>query len=295
MLRYLGNADGTLLNDTPGQRRDINNWILTVSAEIAKFINYELDMKERSEYFQVKYAQHEFFVGARPILGLFDVYEEIQGLWAGNQAYIPLTYTGSENASACLPLPLMYTATKALRVHYFGGMALSGAISNYVIQNIVGTPTANQFVLGQQSGALGIINSFSASLSTINIEVLYGSFTVGEVLTCFTDEACATPPSDNANVIIQTDTVNATYTTTVPGLPNVSYSYSTRALCELYPEIVRACEIQIRHYWRHKDDFELTHASKDGTNIRRDAGGNIFVLQPEARTLLEPYIAYMRS
>ena len=63
---------------------------------------------------------------------------------------------------------------------------------------------------------------------------------------------------------------------------------SSRALCELYPDITEAVELQIRYMHAHKDDFENNSTNREGETLRRSDSATAN-LQAEARMLLDPY------
>jgi hypothetical protein len=133
------------------------------------------------------------------------------------------------------------------------------------VSGITGSWTVGKFITGTTSEAVGIVKA--ATATTITVEILYGIFEAGEAL---------------AQYDLEDLSGSSTATATLSAI-------TQQALAETYPDIVRACEIQVRHYWKHKDDFELSSTSKDGTNQRQLSQQDRNPLTAEVMALLTPY------
>lgn len=243
MIRYLGTASNAL-TDNRGNKQMIMNWIQSVSKQIENYLNRTILISSYTEYFDVtKARQVEFFPSAYPITTLTSVYIDSESLFTGGESEIENCVIGMNNDSIVLPYVCPILGLKVMRIIYTGGLAYHGTQSLFTC-TITGSPTNNKFYLGSASGAVGILKANTST--TLTIETLYGVFEAGETLTEYDDEDITTPSGVSATL----DTI------------------TRQSLFELYPDLVRAIEIQVRYNWKHKDDFELTGTNKDGTNLR---------------------------
>ena len=265
MLRYICSTAGASLTDTKAQKQMIVNWILAASKQIEKYLGRSLEICAYTEYFDTISEKRTMFqVKAYPIITLTDVYIDGRGYFIGAESEITDCFIGSENDCVHLPVQPSILGYKTIRIRYTGGLAYSGVRSTFTISTVVGTWVVDKFVYGGTSEAVGIIKSVSAT--TMLVEVLYGIFQTGETLyQCDSEEVASGAITAVLSVIVQ------------------------QSLYEQYPDIVRAAEIQVRHYWKHKDDFELAGTSKDGTNRRNVAADNKSFLTKEATDFLIPY------
>jgi hypothetical protein len=108
----------------------------------------------------------------------------------------------------------------------------------------------------------------TASSTSIVVEVLYGVFVAGETLTEMDSES-----DTGASDAVATLTTKA-----------------ATALCEAYPEITLATEMQIRFMWKHKLDFENTTITKDGQTLRQTPSISAeFPIRQEVAAMLNNY------
>ena len=129
--------------------------------------------------------------------------------------------------------------------------------------------TVGYYVRGSTSGALGIVRAWDTPALTV--EVINGVFVAAETLTAYA-------------------TAYDTGTAPTAGVTAVLASKTTTALCEAYPAITAAAEIEVRYLWRHALDFETTGTNADQTTLRRGASTRQYPLQPETMDLLNPYV-----
>lgn len=266
--RYIGTA-GTAFTDNKGNEQMLTNWIQSVSKQIENYLNRTLLISSYTEYFDIRKArQTEFFVKASPVITLTDVYIDYEGQFDGGESEIEDSIIGINNDSVIIPYPSPLIGKKVMRIRYTGGMAYHGTQSLFTC-TITGSPSNNKFYLGGTSGAVGILKANTAT--TLTIETLYGEFVEDETLTEYDDEDITTPSGVTATL----DTI------------------TRQSLFEQYPDLVRACEAQIRYNWKHKDDFELSGTNKDGTNLRNTARRSIFMMTApftdECISMLQPY------
>lgn len=267
MRRYIG-TDIQAKTDSRGLRQTLTNWITAVSNQVENYLNRSLESTSYTEYFDtLKSHWIQYYVKAHPITTLTDVYIDGDGKFDGGESEIEDCITGINSRCVVLPYSPPVLGYKTLRIRYTGGLATHGTQS-VLTCSITGSWTVEYFALGGTSGAVGIVKATTAT--TITIEVLYGIFNSTETITEYSDEDITTATGNSAVV-----------------------SSIQQALVELYPDIVRAAEAQVRYYWKHKDDFELSGTNKDGTNIRntlrRATSTRIQPLTDEVISLLQPY------
>jgi hypothetical protein len=200
-------------------------------------------------------------------------------LWDGGESSVDNTFIGVDGNSVGLPMRLNMRATSSaagggaapssVRITYTGGLAYHGTQSVYAFTAGSGTFTVGNFVRGQTSQAWGII--IAVNSSAITIEVMFGMFIAGEALKEYSSEV--TPGTGTGN----TGTLGA---------------LTSAGLADVAPDLVRACEVQVRHYFKHKYDFETTGTQKDGGVSRRTESASAPILTEEAAALCVPYKMY---
>lgn len=266
MRRYLSDSEGTPITDSVYTEREITNWIASVSKQIEQELNRSLQIQSRTEYFDTHLTQVKFFVQAPPVISITSVKEDVEGLYDGSETtYQSDEYYISADEKAFEIMHPIGRWRKALQCVYTGGLAYHGTRTLLTIESSTGTWTSGQYVLGGTSGALGIVKASTAT--TLTVETLFGEWEADETIAEYSNEEHSTAGDASATVSAVTQ----------------------QALSESHPNIVRACEIQVRYMWKHKDSFELTSAQKDGTSYRRDGSElrNPFI--DEAMRLLLPY------
>lgn len=266
MRRYISSLTGTALTDSKAQKQMIVNWIATVSKQIETYLGRILKIAQYTHYFDTPTERTtEFFVKACPITTLTSVYIDGEGLYDGGESEVDDCYVGKNGDSIILPSAPSVVGKKTIRAIYTGGLAYSGTRSLYTVENVSGTWAVGKYMQGGTSEAVGIVKA--ATATTITAEVLYGIFEEDEVLTEYDDEDLGTASNATATISAVTQ----------------------QSLVEQYPDIIRAAEIQIRHYWKHKDDFELSSSSRDSTNTRQRELNERNIMLPETLALLRPY------
>jgi hypothetical protein len=264
-MRYYIGA-GTPLTDNVENRRRLLTWITSISGRVEKYLNRVIESgTQPAEYFDVGYQRKEFFVKAPPISTITSVKVDSDGLFDGDETTLETNeyHIGVDSRSIVLLYPER-EGLRGMQAVYVGGLAAHGTRSTFAA-TITGTWTVNKFALGATSGAFGTIKTVGAS--SLVIDNLYGVFVSGETLTMYDDESTASTPAATA----------------------VITSITAQSLAEAYPDIVSACEIQVRYMWKHKDDFENVGTQKDSTNRRSTVDHRTSVLQPETMSLLNPY------
>jgi len=256
--------------------RLLKQWLVTVSRAIEKYLDRDLEIGAKIEYYTLSSRRKQFWINAPPIIMPStnvwdgDVYVDLEGLFTGRESIIPYCFPDEYFSSVRFPYAywMEWTGVKSIRVRYNGGLAAHAVNSVYTLAATqTGTWAAGSYVAGSLSGAVGVVVSYAAATLALTVENYYGAFVVGDVLNQTTAEA----------------TGSATATGTISAL-------FSRCLVEVAPEIVSACEAQVRYMWKHTSDFENVGSVKDGTTTRAPLLTiHEWPFIPEVRDLLQPY------
>ena len=257
------------VEDTATNRRVLNQYLYGISAQIESYLNTKFSLVSRTEYFDVRPNELEYWVQGVPITTITSVSHDIDGQFDGSESTLSDSHTGKLDKSVVLDYEVT-PGKKALKIVYTGGYASTPTKSTFAISSIQGTFLADKYVTGATSGAVGIITATTAATPII-VDVLYGAFEVGESLTMQTTEGGA--DTSGVSAIIDSKTVES--------------------LAEVVPEVPLACEMQIRYNVTTKGDFEVSKIEKDKTT-RRDMdklffSGKFVDLQPEVRSMLSRF------
>lgn len=252
-------------------RRVAMDWVTAISTRIEGYLNRELELKEYTQYFDVDQTKPEYFPKVVPIfevlslkynfLGNFEEDTNISVLDEGFDFIVGL------NRTSIVLQRQLYTSFKSLELVHRSGLAEHGVNSIYTIDADT-LIVADYWIVGQDSEAVGLVKSVDDD--GITMEILSGIFQDNEDVNVFTNET-----NYNADTIAFSGTMNGVV---------------SRALCESFPEIVRATEIEIRFMDKHKFDFENT-ATIQGQTMRRQTSKwtTQYELQPETTALLEKH------
>lgn len=265
LRRYLGESDGSYLTDNIYNKRNITNWIAAVSMAIENYCGRRFHIESRTEYFTVDYDVRRYYVDAPPISTITSVYEDSSGLFDGStESELSDYFTDEHGQAIVLDQSLEYISPKAVRVIYTGGLAYHGTRTTLVVDDCSAF-TADNYVIGATSGATGIV--VSAATTALVVENLFGVFEASETLTEYSDEEGNSATGESCVVA----------------------SISQQSLAEAYPDIVMACEMQVRFMRQHQYDYENQGRVQDGTTLRRSPTSRILSLEPEVVAMIEHY------
>ncbi len=267
LRRYLAGSGSNLLTDSANNRRDILTWIASVSNKIQHYINRNVETGTYTEYFDLKYGTKQFWVNSPDITSITSVKMDSIGKFDGGESTLDSSeyFIGTNNNTVTMVYTQPYIGNRIIQIVYVGGMAASGVQSIFVTAQ-TGTWTVNKYCIGDDSQAVGLVRAQTAT--TLTIEVLYGVFQASETLTEYDEEAGTTATGSTATLT----------------------SKSQTALCEAYPDLTMACEIEIRYLKEHKLNFEDSGTDRDATTIRRNNSKmHSMPLQPETYDILQPY------
>lgn len=267
MRRFLSGANGDILADTAANKRDLLLWISAASRQIEKYLNRDLLIEYRTKYFTQEYERKEYFFSAYPVLSISGVAVDPTAQFDGSEYELDTDeYALSDTRDSIVIInpPMAQWDEKSLRVGYTGGMAYDGCKSTYNMSSVSGTWAAGSYMIGQDSGAVGLVRSMTGA--SYQTEVLYGVYDPGEVVVLHTLEDA----SDSS------------------GITATLESRAVEALCESHPDIVLACEMQVRYLKAHKDNMEFASYTRDGATRKTPAVGTSGLLE-EVEAMLSKY------
>lgn len=256
LIIYTGRED-----DLESKRRLVSI-LAAISSRIEDYLNRDLEITSRTEYFDLEPGTVEIFPRATPIASVTSVYADVLGDFTGGEYPLTDYFIGSKYNSIVLRNPVE-GIRRALRVIYTGGEAYDPVISTFTVSG--GAFTAGKYVIGNTSRAVGKV---VASASTpLQVASLYGIFRAGETIVEYTDEGATIPTSVSGTLL----------------------AITVASLAQIKPILVQACEVECRYWDRHKFDFVAQTVTRDSLTKRSlpEMGG--YVLQPETESLLEPY------
>lgn len=271
-----GRVDGAN-NDTADQRRNrriIIGWNQAISAGFQSYTRREFIIQERTQFFDVM-ARQVFFPAAVPILSVQEIVNDPLGLFQGGEWTVQtdayhLSQTGN---SLEMVWNILIPGLNTMRLKYTGGLAYDATRSTFVItaddehNNI--QPGA--YAYGETSEAVGRVISIETveGETSIVIENFYGCFLAGETL-------AFQPTMDGQDI---------------PDTSAVIDSITARSLCEAYPDLSRALEIELRYMQKHEGDFEnATDGGKYGATRKKQTDNpDGYRFQDETRQILDRY------
>jgi hypothetical protein len=267
LRRYLSDDRDEALTEDQDLKRELINWMTSITRSFEKYLNREFILQSRTEYFDVKFKKQRYYPRSAPISSITNIYYSRDGVYDGSSEteldgdddFI----IGAESNSVWLNSALGFINPKGLRIIYMGGLATHGTQSTFTVTN-GGNFTAGRFVLGSTSGAMGIV--VSGSGTSLVLDNLRGIFEA-EAINEYATEAAS--GSTTAN-----DTISA---------------IASQSLAEAYPDITMAAEMQIRYMFKHKDDFEMVGSTRDAVNLRNTYEKPQMRFTAEVINMLAPY------
>lgn len=256
----------------PKNIRVMKQYLSAVSAQVEAYLNQSFELKSRSEFFNIRRLETEFWVKAIPVASITTIRHDFDGLFTGTEQELTDFYIGRGARSVVLDFPET-PGKRVLQVTYVGGVSATSSISTYTIGSVSGVFLENKFVEGITSGAYGIIQAnASAGSPTLTVDVIAGTFKDGESLQMSTSE-------------------NGTPT---PGVSAIITAIITQSFVEFLPEVATAVELQISYNIRNTSQIEVLDVDKDKTKKRESQmeltfRGAYQDIQPEVRSLINKH------
>lgn len=256
-------GDAEVLKDDFKNRVRFQSLVTSTSKRILQYLDRDLEIKEVTEFFNVKPNNLEFFVKRFPIISIDNVFSDSTGEFDGSEVSETDFHTGQDFCSVVLRSSVS-SALRGLRVVYEGG------VSNDAVESVftVTTPDANlkgKYVIGADSGAIGQVSSVNVIDGEVTIMCLGGRFDDTEQFLVY-----------NSYNVEDTD----------PG-SNFSGIRSTISLVEVCADIVLATEMQIRYLDDHFHNIENSGSKKGETSRAELTDGYDFL--PEVRSMLDQH------
>lgn len=246
----------------------LTNLLHSVSKNILNFLDRDIEIGLKCEYFDSIYKKQEYFVNAYPISSITMVQSDVYGDYNGDEyTYTTDQYRIGVNSDSIIIDNMLNSFEKGFKVIYTGGLASHATQSVFGIKNAVdGTMTVGNYVKGGISESLGKIIDISST--SLTVEIIAGEFQDEEVLTEY-----STLGGTAGSKTVQIDNI------------------TSKCLAEAYSDIVRACEMQVRYEYIHRNNFENKEENSQNSGmkiVKRDYKGGI--LLPEVEALLQSYV-----
>jgi len=262
--KYTGLSMDVSTDEGMNNVRQAKIWISATSNDIQDKLGRRIEKTTYTEDLDIRQGQRIFPLLAHPVTSITSVSHDSVSLFDGTETELDdSNYSIGPHAESLQMTYDLFPGRKTLRVVYVGGLAVSASRSTFVLTG-ASNMTVGKYVAGSSSLAVGLI--VDATSAAFIVEVLYGVFEAGETLT-------------------EQDTEFAVGTATGTG---VLASVTARCLAEVAPELVLACEVEIRYRMKHMHDFENSGTQREGINRR--SGADKYDLQPETWSLLNSFI-----
>ena len=266
----------TPLTDNLKNNRLLADMLATISQQIEDVVGDKLKIEERTEYLDIGFGNTRFFPKATPFTtsDITSVKIDSTGAFNGNEQTLTVNddyRAGPDGRMLILTTGYSFEEDGALQLVYSGGKAHDPVNSTFTLTTGGSlSVTAGDWVIGQTSGARGLAVSYTAATKALVVENYYGAFQVGEQVKTYAAGDTGEGGSGTAKL---TDTISA---------------FATKALANVEPIIVKACEMQARYVWKHAVDWE--NAATDQNNVtmreRPQTRSQIYELQPAVLSLL---------
>lgn len=273
-----GRVNGTN-SDTDAQRkarRIIISWAQSISTSFQNYCGREFLIFERTQYFDV-YGQQEFFPVATPIRSIAIIENDPLGLFQGAQWTV-----GHENFhlsqggySVQMITSLLMYGQNAMRMTFSGGLAYHPVNSTFTCTTGTGEPVAGMYAYGSNSEAIGKVVSRETldGVQVLELANFYGIFQFGDAL----------------------EFMSSPYGQTIPDISCSITDIVQQSLCEAFPDLNRALEIELRYMQKHEADFENKDDGGKNGPQRREITDSTTLLgfQPETVAILDRYKRYL--
>jgi hypothetical protein len=238
LRRFLGN-----IPDTAEDMAPVISLLAGVSLNIEDWLDRDIEVLARTEYFDTEDGQRVFFPRAFPLLTITSVYSSANGRYEGEETQEADYHKGRGDRSLVLGSPYPASTRRGLRLIHTSGLASHEVESTFVV-TVTQAFTVERFVRGSRSGAFGRVVTPTAGAFVI--ENIAGIFRVGDVLSEYLAEDFKGSATAAAGTIV---------------------SITTQGLAEAHPVITLAAEFEINYLYKNTKNSALWTAgtSKEGT------------------------------
>jgi hypothetical protein len=266
LRRYCGK-----LADNADNNNALQVLLLAASANIEQHLCREIELKERTEYFNSEAGQRLYYTKAYPIIEVDSIFSTVTGKFS--EGIEETDYFIDYSQSGVVLRRTLGRYMNSVQLVYTGGLAADPVRSTFVIGTLGNTPfEENQYVRGSRSRAVGKVISNDPDTEII-IENLYGKFRIGDVLSAYQQE-------DLSGTVI---------TATAGTITEIT----AQSLVEGHPALAMACEFEVNFLYRNSTNSSLwvQGTNKEGTT--KNLNDSEYPLRPETRMMLRGYERYL--
>lgn len=263
LRRYCGK-----LTDNSENNNALSVLLLAVSSGIEGYLDRELELKERTEYFNSEEGQRLFYTKAYPVVSVGSIYSTVTGKYLGEETEETDFFIDYSERGIIIRRNIG-RYYRSMKITYTAGLAGDPVRSVFTIGTIGTAPfEVNQYVVGSRSRAVARVIDNSPN-TNIEVETIYGKFRTGDVLSAYQKEDLT------GTAIINT--------------AGIITAIISQSLVEAHPAVAMACEFEVNYLYRNSTNSSLwvQNTMKEGTQKR--LSNDAYNLQPETQLLLRPY------
>ena len=268
-------------SDTQKQRdirRVITQWVYSISTDMQNYCFREFLIlpQPRVQFFDVLGTQ-EFWPRAVPVVSIVEISNDPLGLFQGDQWTLQesIYHLSQTGRSIQMVYNVMTGGWNAARITYNGGLAYDATKSTFTVVDVTGVDNIlpGYFAYGLNSESIGKVVSITSIIGsspqayTLVLDNVYGTFQTEDLTFQSTYQAQDIP------------TTGATIS-----------AITQQSLCEAFPNLNRAVEIEADAMIKRQGNFEVQveGGARTGTNYRKPADSpDGYIFQQETRGILD--------
>ncbi len=268
-------------SDTPAQRHTRANlitWAQTISTSFENYLNRELLIAERTEYFDVLPGGLSYYVRAVPVIEFLSVQNDATGQFNGSQWTLVNGqdyYLGATGNNLQIWFNILIPVARGLKVTYVGGLAYHAVNSTFTVSGVTGASNIvpGRYAYGNTSEAIGKVISYDTETEALVLESINGIFMQGEALSF----------------------QSAIYAQDIAATAATIATIDRQSLVEQFPDLNQAMQIELRYMNKHQMNYEDTSAGGvQGSTFRHTEGDyRPYTFQPETLGILNRYRRFL--
>ncbi len=268
-------------SDTPTQRLTRGNlitWAQTISTGFQNYLNRELLIGERTEYFDVINGGLTYFVRAVPVVDFLEVQNDATGQFNGSEWTLVKDqdyYLSATGNSLQIWFDILIPVARGLKVTYIGGLAYHAVNSTFTVTGVTGASNIvpGRYAYGDTSEAIGKVISYDDTTKTLVLESINGIFQAGEGLS-FQSGIYAQDIAATSATILTID---------------------RQSLVEQFPDLNQAMQMELRYMNKHEFNFEDKEQGGIQGSMSRSLTGDVapYTFRPETLAILNRYRRFL--
>lgn len=258
-------------------RRALTQWANSISTDFQNYCFREFIIAPRVQFFDVLGTQ-EFWPRAVPVISIEEIANDPLGLFEGDQWILQtdIYHLSQTGRSIQMVYSVMTGGWRAARITYTGGLAYHATQSTFTVIGVTGVGNIQPgfFAYGLNSEAIGKVVSITAVIGSdpisyvLVLDNVYGIFQILDPLT-----------------------FQSTYQAQdIPGTAATILSIDRQSLCEAFPNLNRAVEIEVDAMNKRQGNFQVQveGGTRSGATYRKQTDNpDGYNFQDETRGILD--------